>query len=292
MKNHNFSPYFLLKNKHIQTILPVILGKFIPINYNRIRLPLPDLDFIDCDTILGNNSKIIFLIHGLEGNFKAHFIKRLAKKLSKLNCDICAINLRGCSGENNLTFKSYHSGKTDDIDFVINYFLSNKSYESASLVGYSLGANLVLKYIGEKPCEINPIIKKCVAISAPLDLLACSNQLNKNENKFYQNRFLKSLINKVLAKKNKFPNFDYKNHKYIKSLLQFDNWFTAPTFGYESAEDYYKKNSAIHFMESIKTETLLISSKDDPFLDKNCFYDFSNKAISVIYTENGGHVGF
>lgn len=287
-----FAPYFWLKNKHIQTVLPYFLGRFLYPKYALEKVEANQNEWLVCNTIFNKNPQIAFIVHGLEGSANSHYIKRIAIELSKKNIDVCAINLRGCGGHANLNFADYHSGKTDDLDIIINHFLSKNLHKSASIIGYSLGANLALKYVGEKSHALHPKIVKCVAISAPFYLADSANCLDKKENDFYKKRFLKSLISKVLAKKNKYPFFDYTKAANITSIRDFDTWYTAPTFGYANAQEYYTKNSADQFLETIKIETLIIASKDDPFLDVGCFVIPENPKVKTLYTSNGGHVGF
>ncbi len=289
---NDFNPFYLLKNKHIQTILPYFLGFFYNPIYKKIRINVAENESLVCDTIINQQAKMVILVHGLEGSSNSHYIKRMASKLEKNNFDVCAINLRGCGGHPNHSFEAYHSGKTDDLHKIILYFSKTYNYQSISLVGYSLGGNLVLKYIGENRLNIPNKIKKCIAISAPIHLLSAAQKIDCRENIFYKKRFLKSLINKVLIKKSAYPNFDYSYSKNIQSIIAFDHWYTAPAFGFKDSWDYYTQNSALQYFENITIPTLLIAAKDDPFLDKPCFYESNNKNIKSIYTNLGGHVGF
>ncbi|TAF74608.1 MAG: alpha/beta fold hydrolase [Bacteroidetes bacterium] len=287
----NFNPFFLFKNPHIQTIIPAIFD-FIKVNYIRFRIKTPDQDFLDIDTLISNNQNAVVLIHGLEGSSNSHYIKRIAKKTSKTH-DVFALNLSGCSGEDNQNLYAYHSGKIADLEVLINYISTNYTYKSVTIIGYSLGANLALKYLGEKSKNTPILIKKCIAISTPLDLSICADIIDNQKISFYKNRFLKSLLNKVERKKTKFNlQFDFENAHKINTIRAFDDWYTAKVNGFANAEDYYQKNSAIGFIEKITIPTFLISAKDDPFLNNSIFIKPQNQLISCIYLPFGGHVGF
>ena len=143
-----FSPSFLLKNGHFSTMYRSIFMKESH-NYNRRRITTWDNDFIDLDFSKVNSSKLVVLIHGLEGSSESKYILAAVSELNKAGYDTVSFNLRGCSGEDNLLLPTYHSGKTEDLDFVINYLIENYSYDKIMVVGYSLGGNMTLKYFGE-----------------------------------------------------------------------------------------------------------------------------------------------
>jgi predicted alpha/beta-fold hydrolase len=211
--------------------------------------------------------------------------------------DTVAFNLRGCSGEDNLLLQTYHSGKTDDVHFIINYILKNYSYQNIVLAGYSLGGNLTLKYMGEFAKTLSSKIKCAIAVSVPVDLASSSVAMSSYKNKIYMDAFLKTLRLKVLEKAHKFPEFKLDKDKLFKAkaFSDFDALYTAPVYGYSGAEDYWEKASSKPYLKSIETPTLLISSEDDPFLAAACFPIKEAKASKNFYlemTKYGGHVGF
>ena len=125
------------------------------------------------------------LIHGLEGSSKSNYMVSASKHLNKKGLDTVCFNLRGCSGEDNLLLKTYHSGKTEDVDFVVNYIIENYKYKDIIIIGYSLGGNLTLKYLGEKSGNISPIIKGGIAVSVPIDIASAEKEMDKLKNKLY-----------------------------------------------------------------------------------------------------------
>jgi len=204
------------------------------------------------------------------------------------------MNYRFCSGEINRQLITYHSGKTDDLNTVINYVLPN--YESIYLVGFSLGGNLVLKYNGDGLFDLNPKIKANVAVSVPVDLKGSSISLKQKENLLYKWRFLRTLSKKMHLKHKQYPKeLDLKHLKNVKNLTDFDEYFTSKINGFRDANDYYFKASSRQFIPSISKPTLLINAKDDPFLSKSCFpinEAKKSKYFHLMTPRYGGHVGF
>jgi len=188
----------------------------------------------------------------------------------------------------------YHSGATDDLHNVIEHF--SKDYEEIALVGFSLGGNLVLKYAGENPNELDQKISKVIAISVPVDLHAGSLNISKKSNFIYQKSFLNSLTDKLKEKKQQYPEaIDLDLLKKVKTLFDFDDYFTGPLHGFESAADYYAKCNSKQFLHQIKRPALIINAIDDPFLPEECYpYQsvLENEYLNMLTPQHGGHVGF
>ena len=293
----DFNPRFLFRNKHFSTIAPSMFRKVNGVNYKRKRISTPDNDFLDIDFSIVSSKTIVIITHGLEGNSDRTYMKGMVKAVNKTGWDAVALNLRGCSGEANNLFLSYHSGKTDDLDLVVTHLLKNYDYQKIMLVGFSLGGNLTLKYIGEKGEDIHPDICCAVAFSVPVDLKDSSDQLAKRSNAMYMKRFLGMLKPKLIEKTKRFPAHGIKNDDIVKlkNFYDFDNLYTAPAHGFSSAKDYWEKCSAKPFLSKIKIPTLLINALNDPFLG-DLSYPFEDaKKSSSFYLETpkyGGHVGF
>lgn len=292
-----FTPPFPFKNKHFSTIIPALFRNVKGIYYERIRIDTADKDFLDLDFSKVGSNSILLILHGLEGNTKKAYIKGLTRIINKSGLDACALNLRGCSEEDNRKFYSYHSGKTEDLHEVINYISNNYSYENIYLSGFSLGGNIVLKYAGEQAGKINKKIKAVIGISVPCDLKATSYNFLKKENFLYQYRFIRSLRRKALNKIKRFPEYKplEKKIKAARTFFDFDNLITAPFNGFENAEDYWKKCSSKQFIASIKIPALLINALDDPFLTPESYPHNEAKSNPLLVFETpryGGHVGF
>ena len=172
----DYNPPFLFKNGHFSTIYAGIWRKIGDFEQKRERIDLPDEDFLDLDWSHSNTStrKVTILIHGLEGNAQRAYIVGSAKQLNQNGYDVCAINLRTCSGEPNRLYRSYHSGATEDLDAVVQHILKNKDYNEIFIKGFSLGGNLTLKYLGEER-DIPKEIKAGMAVSVPCNSTAVSN---------------------------------------------------------------------------------------------------------------------
>ena len=292
----SYNPKIYFKSKHFNTIYRTFFNN-TSINYQRKRLETNDGDFLDLDFSLANASSIAIVIHGLEGSSDSAYVKSLNKVLNENNIDVVAVNLRGCSGEPNRLLSSYHSGKTDDLLEVISYIEEQYQYDHIHIIGFSLGGNMTLKFLGEKGFDVSSKVKSAVTVSVPCDLYGSSVNLAKVSNLVYMNRFLRSLKRKTLYKSKQFPNSFLKKEtiENAKSFFDFDNLYTAPAHGFKDAFDYWKKNSSKQFIPNIKIPTLLITSSDDPFLSESCIPVQEAKNNSNFYlelTKYGGHVGF
>ncbi len=290
-------PQFWLRNGHINTIFTSQFRKVADTPFTRERISTPDSDFLDLDWTAANSDKLIVLCHGLEGNSRRPYIQGMVNLFHQRGYDTLAWNYRGCSDEINKTKLFYHSGSTYDLDTVLKHALNkNKNkYNSVFLIGFSMGGNLILKHLGESGHNLDTKIKKAVAISTPMQLKDCSKQLKKGFSKVYTKNFLKTLIEKVHAKKHLLTEYDLTKLNKVKNLEQFDNLLTAPIHGFKNANDYYHKCSSKQNLLDITIPTLIISALDDPFLDTNCYpYEQSkqNKNLNLITPKYGGHNGF
>ncbi len=298
MPNIRYSTYkllFLLPNGHFETILPSLFRKVPDMHRQQCRIETRDGDFLDLDHYRpGEGKKAVILSHGLEGNSKKAYVLGMVRMFTSHGWDAIAWNYRGCSGEPNKTFRFYHSGVTGDLDEVIRYALG-AGYETIALAGFSLGGNLTLKYLGENRKNIPLQIKVAVTFSVPLDLYGGCMKISKPSNALYARRFLRKLSNKVRRKARIMPGLDTEPLKKIKTLYDFDNYYTAPLHGFTDARDYYRKCSAVYFIENIKIPTLIVNAKNDPILSASCFpYEITGKSEQVWFETpaRGGHVGF
>jgi uncharacterized protein len=291
---NNYQRPFWMPGRHAETIIPALWRTVADPGYVRERLELADDDFLDLDWLQRGNSHLVIICHGLEGSTDRPYVRGMAKALINSKLDVLAWNFRGCSGEMNRLPRFYHSGETGDLNLVILHALERFQYTSVSLIGFSLGGNLILKYLGE--AKRSPLIplRKAISISAPIHLASCSEVIAMPHNKLYTLRFLSTLKAKVKAKAEVFPQyFDLRPLKNLNSVYAFDEYYTAPLHGFKNAIDYYTKNSALQFLENIDCETLLVNAKNDPFLSEKAFPSgIQNPKLRTIYPNKGGHVGF
>ncbi|WP_298533614.1 alpha/beta fold hydrolase [uncultured Algibacter sp.] len=290
-----YKPPFYFKNGFISTVYAGLVRR-VHLNQERERITLPDGDFMDLDWSYSEKktNKLIVLLHGLEGNGQRPYMTGPAKLFNKNGVDAVCVNFRGCSGEDNLKFKSYHSGATEDLEAVIEYAITVKGYSEIYLKGISLGANMILKYLGEKRKVPNEI-KVAVTVSVPCYLLGSAKALLTFKNRLYHDRFLKPLLARISVKQKKFPDqLSQQELDSIRTLLDFDDVYTAKAHGFEDALDYYAKCSSLQFLPNIKVPTLIINALNDSFLSAECYPVKEAKNNAMLFLEmpeHGGHSG-
>jgi predicted alpha/beta-fold hydrolase len=301
-KNSNYIAPFWLPNGHLQTIYPALFRIIKSIKYKRERIVTPDHDFLDLDWSLAEKqiqpdqkNNLIILSHGLEGNSTRQYILGMVRFLNAKGYDCLAWNFRSCSGEMNQTSRFYHSGATEDLGLVIQEAFK-KGYMHIDLMGFSLGGNLTLKYLGEEGNYIDVRIKKSVVFSVPMDLKACSLAIIKPENRIYQSRFLKTLKPKIDTKALHFPShINPSDFKYVNTLYDFDHIFTAPLHGFNSADHYYEMCSSKFFVQNIAIPTLIVNAANDPIVPENSLPETEIANLNNVWleiTDSGGHCGF
>jgi hypothetical protein len=289
----SFHAPFFLRNGHVQTILPVLFPRRMRVDFVRERLELPDGDFLDLDWLRRGTKRLAIFAHGLEGSSTQTYILGMAAELAAHGWDALAYNYRGCSGEPNRLPRAYHSGETEDLRAVI--ARAAKDYATLALIGFSLGGNVVLKYLGEAPPQ--EAIRAGVAICAPIDLAACARKLDQQRsNRLYLRRFIVSLIEKMEAKAMLFPDIvDAADARRIRTFQQFDDRYTGPLHGFRDAADYWAQCSARQFLTRLAVPTLLLQPRNDPFLAPEAYPWPEAEANPHLYLEtpeSGGHVGF
>lgn len=296
--NHkNHIPPFWLPNGHLQTIFPALFRNPMGVVYQRERIVTPDQDFLDLDWSKASEptQKLVILSHGLEGNSTKQYIVGMVKLMNENGFDCLAWNFRSCGGEMNRTSRFYHSGATDDLDFVINHAVT-KGYEEVYLMGFSLGGNLTLKYLGEADRKRSVTIKKAVVFSVPMDLRASSLSIIKRENRVYMHRFMNTLKPKVKAKSLLFPDkINLEKDHLVKTLYDFDNIYTAPLHGFDDANHYYQSCSSMFFVQNITIPTLIVNADNDPIVPGSSLPQDLLASLTQVQLElsaEGGHCGF
>jgi predicted alpha/beta-fold hydrolase len=288
-----FRPPFYLRNGHVQTILPVMVPRRLRTHCVRERLELLDGDFLDLDWLRHGHNRLAVLAHGLEGCSTQTYIRGMAATLANAGWDALAWNFRGCSGEPNRLPRAYHSGETEDLRAVITRAAAD--YRTIALVGFSLGGNVVLKYLGESPAH--PSVRAGAAICAPIDLAACAQKLDQHRsNRIYLHRFIVSLVEKIEAKAALFPDIvDATGVRRLRSFQEFDDRYTGPMHGFRDAADYWKRASSRQFLSAVNVPTLLLQPRNDPFLASSAYpwpEAQDNPHLYLEAPESGGHVGF
>lgn len=292
-KNTDYDSPKWLFNGHLQTIVPSLFRTIPTLPFERERISTPDEDFLDLDWLKNGANSLVIISHGLEGNSQRPYMTGMARQFYTNGFDVLNWNFRGCSEELNKQPIFYHSGATYDLDTVIQH--ASQNYDKIYLIGFSLGGNLTLKYLGENR-DRSRKIQKGVAISVPLHLESSSVKISTGENIIYAKRFLKTLREKVLKKAHKFPNeIPTGILRKIKTLQDFDDHYTGPLHGFDDAHDYYEQNSSLYFLENIEIPALILNAQNDPFLSERCFpVNLARKLDNVWmdFPKYGGHVGF
>jgi predicted alpha/beta-fold hydrolase len=292
IKQSSFHPAFYLRNRHLQTILPNIVHPQHP-KLEKDRLELDDGDFIDLLWSQTRSPQTLLILHGLEGSAHSSYAQRILNYCNLHQIAAVFMHFRGCSGKPNRLLRSYHSGETGDLKQVIQH-LQNKGVSDIALLGYSLGGNQVMKYMGE--AETDSTIRGAIGVSVPMMLGICSETMNRGFAKIYQATLLRRLITKIQQKQVLIEDstFSFPNPTKMKNFQQFDDHFTAPVHGFDSANDYYEKSSSRQFLVNINKPTLLIHAKDDPFMTTDVLPEAGELSSSVTLelTQYGGHVGF
>lgn len=290
-ESHAFKPAPWCVNGHGHTILCSLLFTSPAVHYEREIIKTPDDDFLEIDIIeKDNNSPVVVLFHGLEGNSKRYYITRLAQNLSERGFSVVAVNFRSCGSKINLNKRFYHSGETEDLKLVFEWTASFFPNSPMFAAGFSLGASAILNFL--KKHNTNHPVDAAAVISTPFELRKGSLNLEKGINRIYSLQFLKTLVEKLNQKRKIFPDLPEFSGS---TLYEFDDQITAPIHGFKDADDYYRSCSSSFFMDRINTNSLIIHSKQDPM----CPFKWTpvgsitkNPSLTSSFTDHGGHVGF
>ena len=291
-----YRPPNLFSNAHVQTIFPSVFRRVKGVTYQRERIDTPDGDFLDLDLMRPGFDRVAILLHGLEGDSNRSYIRGMVKALNRGGWDTVSMNFRGCGGECNRKLRFYHSGDTADLHTVISSVIARHQHSRVVLVGFSIGGNMILKYLGEQGPSVHPLISSAVTFSVPCDLASSAIKISLPANRLYLKRFLRMLREKIRTKMRVMPgSISDDGYGTIRSFKDFDDRYTSRIFGFRNAEDYWEKASSRPYLSRITLPTLLINSADDPFLDEPCYpYEEARNSASFFLEvpSHGGHVGF
>ncbi len=288
-----FKPAWWLRNRHAQTIWQSLFRKQAALFLTRERFELPDGDFLDIDQTEDYGNDITLILHGLEGRLDAKYSGML-KVLSEHKHTAILMYHRSCSGEINRLAKSYHSGFTDDIHFLMQQIKQRYSNRKINLVAYSLGASIALNYLAKFPSNILPDFT--YAISTPFSLQASADQLNKGFAKIYRQYLLKRMAKKIKQKTHisALQNMDIDSLINCKDFNIFDDQYTAKVNGFKSGQEYYNLCSSTQYLQSISSKVHILHAADDPFMTKASIPTGEQipDNITLELSNTGGHVGF
>lgn len=295
LPNDDYRPPPLFRNTYVNTIYTSLARQVPDLHYERERIDTPDGDFLDLDWARQGSDRLVMVLHGLESSAARGYIKGMIRRFYQEGWDGLGMNFRGCSGESNRRLRTYHIGETGDLDSVLQHVLAQNRYREIVLIGFSLGGNVVMKYVGEKGTQLYPEIKKAVALSVPCEVLSANDEFNKLKNWVYLSRFMYSLNSKMHEKARLFPDSYQVSIAKPRNFGEFDGAFTAPVHGFENAEDYWLRNGSLAFIPAMQIPCLLINAQDDTFLSKPCFpYELAEKSalFHLMTPRYGGHCGF
>jgi predicted alpha/beta-fold hydrolase len=291
-----FRPAWWLPGPHLQTIYPTLLRRRRPPSLERERLELPDGDFIDLDwTREGNdpNRPVVLVLHGLEGSLESHYTGGILQALSAAGYRAVLMYFRGCSGTPNRLPRSYHSGDTGDLQAVLRHIAQRYHTASVAVIGYSLGGNALLKWLGQQ--GEHPAVRTAVAISVPFELNRAAARLSRGLSRIYQRYLLRKLRRSLIAKAGIHPPpVPLEQLASLDTFRRFDDAITAPLHGFAGVDDYYTRASSRQFLARIRIPTLILHARDDPFVPPDAIPVTADLApcVTLELSRRGGHVGF
>jgi len=288
-----FKPPWWCRNRHAQTLLPWVLRRRLKVGWRRETLELADGDFLNLDWSAATTGPIVLMLHGLEGSNQSHYTKGLALALQRAGFRTALLNFRGSHQQPNRLPRAYHSGETGDMDFVARLLKQREPTTTLFALGFSLGGNALLKWLGEDNKD-KPVAAACV-VSAPFLLDEAAVTLNKGTARIYQHYLLNNLKKSLLAKAEQVSlPLDTGILSTIKTIADYDEYITSPLHGFKGADDYYTQCSSRQFLKNIRTPTLICHARDDPFMSPQVAPARSELPENIDYElhDHGGHVGF
>lgn len=302
MVKGSFRPAWWLPGPHLQTLWqPLFRCRPNPAT-RRERLETPDGDFLDIDWFGPGAGPIAILLHGLSGSSRSPYIRGMQFALAQRGWRSAAMNFRGCSGAPNHTSRGYHSGETGDFDYVYETLRRRHPDSVIAAAGYSLGANVLLKWLGERGDQTELVA--AAAVCAPLRLDLCAGRLDQGASRFYRDQLLRELKEYVRWKQCHLESMGHHDEAKklddlgdlspIQSFWEYDSRVVAGLYGFNDARDYYSQSSARQYLRHIRRPTLLIQSRNDPFMTPEVLPEANelSTTVSLEVTEGGGHVGF
>lgn len=294
IRHSSFQPAWWLPGRHLQTIVPNTLRRRPRLPLRRERLELPDGDFADVDWTAGDeDGPIVIVLHGLEGSIDSRYASGIMHQFWRRGWRGALLHHRGCSGEPNRLPTGYHSGHTADFDWFVRELRKREPRTPIAAAGYSLGGNVLLKWLGETGNR--DLLDAAVAVSVPLRLDICSDAVNRGLSKLYQRHLMRRMKRSALRKIElgilDIPAWQVQR---LRTFREFDELLTGPLHGYGDAEGYYRAASSRQFLKGIRTPTLILQAADDPFMTPEVLPEAGELSsdVTLELSERGGHVGF
>jgi predicted alpha/beta-fold hydrolase len=297
LNQNPYVPPWWMGNGHAQSFWGPLARRHLEVEYRSERWDTPDGDFIYVRFFDGEpNAPRVVLLHGLEGTANSPYIKGFNLAFHKLGWNVATVEFRFCSGEINKNKRIYHMGETSDTDFVVRKLAADHPDQPLYICGFSLGGNVLGKWLGEQGETLPPQVRGAAVISPPFDPLISAPDFHKVLGGFYAWNFLKSLKPKALAKAEQYPgSIDVEALHNCKDFYEYDTIVTAALHGFEDATDYWRKVGCHQFLHAIRVPTMLLTSADDPFNPPETIpreIADASPWLHPQWTEQGGHVGF
>ncbi len=296
--NQYRAPWWL-PGGHAQTIVPARMLPASKVRYRRERWDAPDGDFIDVDFVTAEPSSpsapLMVLFHGLEGDSRSHYSRILMQGCARRSWLGMVVHFRGCSGEPNRLPRAYHSGDSEEVDWILRRVAMRWPLARRFAVGISLGGNVLAKWAAERGQMANGIVSACATISAPFDLVAGGRSLDRGVNVVYSRLFLRTMRAKAVAKAHRFAGLvDVRKVTESSSMFAFDDAFTAPVHGFSGALDYWRRASAKPLLAAIAVPTLTLNARNDPIVPFDSLPGPGevSRYVQQEAPPEGGHVGF
>lgn len=276
--------------------MPWAYAKFPQVR--REILQLPDGDETAIDWLVQReppprSAPLLLILHGLEGSARSSYARMLMTRAERLGWHCCVMHFRDCGDYSNRLPRRYHAGETNDVRYFVAQLEESENFGPMAAVGFSLGGNVLLKYLGEA-ADTTPL-RAASAVCVPLNLHLCAEALNHNFSKVYQLYLLKRMKNALRRKFNPHTAaFNWDKAMGARTFAEFDDVVTAPLHGFAGMDDYYERASAMTFLRSIERPTLIVNSTDDPFMTPDVIpgADRLSACVTFEVSDFGGHVGF
>lgn len=285
-----FEPLWWMRNPHLQTFWPVLFNR-TKFHGRTERLELQDGDFIDL--VWGDgDGPLVLVVHGLEGSIHSHYASEMMRSLQINGFSAVFMHYRGCSGEPNRHDRAYHSGETGDMEVVAAHVTRVSGKSLHAMIGYSLGGNALLKWLGEEGDHALP--ERAVAVSVPFQLEMAAKRLQQGGSRIYQCYLLHKMRASYKRKFSNRPSPLAVELDELDDLFQFDDQITAPLHGFNGVDDYYQQSSCRQYLAGITKRTLILHARDDPFMfpQTSPTVDELSSTTTLELSEHGGHVGF
>lgn len=297
-----FVPAWWIPGAHLQTLWGKLVRRPSTVPTRIERWPTPDGDELEIQRLdaPGNDPAAprLLMLHGLEGTIRSHYLQAMLAEARRRGWAADVLIFRGCNGVTPRARRMYHSGETTDLDRVVRRLVQENPGQPLVLAGFSLGANVLLKWLGEHGDDLPDEVRAAAAVSTPFDLERGSRQIERGFARVYTRHFLKTLRLKALARLAQDPGaIDLERLALARTLYEFDDAVTAPLHGFVDARDYYTRSSSLAYLSRVRRPTLLLSARDDPFLppevlDSVVMVARNSVCLVADFPAHGGHVGF